>query len=243
VAALTAAQLLRVWEEGCTLNQAERPLAVLAEAAPDASHGELAALSIGRRDRRLLALREATFGPRFQALGSCSECGERLELAFSAADVRAGTDDVGPPGPLSLGELALEIRLPDSTDVAAAGQCSSIASARQTIARRCIGSAHRDGVPVAPESVPDELIPEIARRLEAADPGADTTLEASCPACQARSELVFDIASFFWAEIEGEALRLFRDVHRLAQSYGWREADILAMTPLRRRAYLELLHQ
>lgn len=243
MAALAASQILRVWERGFALDQAQRPLAVLAEAAPDASHGELAALSIGRRDRWLLALREATFGPRFNALGSCSECGERLELAFSAADLRAGAHEAGPPGRLSLGEFALEIRLPDSTDVAAAGECSSIATARQTIARRCIGSAQRDGVPVAAESVPDELMPQIAQRLEAADPGADTTLEASCPVCQASSELVFDIASFFWAEIEAEALRLFQDVHCIAQSYGWREADILAMTSLRRRAYLELLDQ
>ena len=233
MAGLTAAQVVRIWERGAALDQTERPLAVLAEAAPGASHGELASLSIGRRDRRLLALREATFGPRFQALGSCAQCGERLELAFSAADVHAEADEVEPPGPLNLGESAFEIRLPDSTDLAAARQCSTIAVARQALARRCLGSA--------PEFVPDELIPEIARRLEASDPGADITLGASCPACSTRSELVFDIASYFWTEIEAEALRLFRDVDRIAQSYGWREADILALSRFRRHAYLELL--
>jgi hypothetical protein len=235
VAGLTAAQILRVWERGSALDRAERPLAVLAETAPEASHGALAALSIGRRDRRLLALRDATFGPRFHALGSCAQCGERLELTFSTADVQAEAEEVEPPGTLSLDEFALEIRLPDSTDLAATAECGTIAVARETLARRCIARA--------PESVPGELIPEIARRLQASDPGADITLQAFCPACRTSSELIFDIASFFWAEIEAEALRLFRDVHRIAQSYGWREAEILALTPLRRRAYLELLDQ
>jgi hypothetical protein len=32
-----------------------------------------------------------------------------------------------------------------------------------------------------------------------------------------------------------------REVHLLASAYGWRESDILAMTPWRRQLYLELV--
>ena len=34
--------------------------------------------------------------------------------------------------------------------------------------------------------------------------------------------------------------RLVADVHALAYAYGWREGDVLALTPARREVYLEL---
>jgi hypothetical protein len=34
---------------------------------------------------------------------------------------------------------------------------------------------------------------------------------------------------------------VLREVHILASAYGWREDDILAMSPARRRIYLEML--
>ena len=40
--------------------------------------------------------------------------------------------------------------------------------------------------------------------------------------------------------IAGRALRLLGHVHALARAYGWREADILAMSPARRQVYLDL---
>jgi hypothetical protein len=49
--------------------------------------------------------------------------------------------------------------------------------------------------------------------------------------------------SFLWSEIHSWAQRLLRDVHAIAAAYGWREGDILAMNPLRRQAYLELIGQ
>jgi hypothetical protein len=34
---------------------------------------------------------------------------------------------------------------------------------------------------------------------------------------------------------------MVREVHRMASAYGWREADILAMSAFRRQRYLELI--
>jgi hypothetical protein len=53
-------------------------------------------------------------------------------------------------------------------------------------------------------------------------------------------DVLFDIVSFFWAEIGAWAQRLLREVHALASAYGWREADILALSAWRRRQYLDL---
>ena len=50
-----------------------------------------------------------------------------------------------------------------------------------------------------------------------------------------------DIGEFFWRELTVQAKRLLREVHLLARGYGWREADVLALHPRRRQAYLDLL--
>lgn len=63
----------------------------------------------------------------------------------------------------------------------------------------------------------------------------------TCPSCNHGWHALFDIVSFFWSEIQSWASRIMREVHLLASAYGWRETDILAMSPLRRRLYLEMV--
>ena len=72
------------------------------------------------------------------------------------------------------------------------------------------------------------------------DPQAEVLLDLDCPACNHRWQILFDIASFFYAEVSAYAKRLLREVHTLARRYGWREADILSMSTARRQFYIEL---
>jgi hypothetical protein len=72
------------------------------------------------------------------------------------------------------------------------------------------------------------------------DPQAEIRINLSCPQCDQQWSDYFDIGSFFWTEITVMAKRLLADVDALARRYGWREADILAMTPWRRHTYLQL---
>jgi hypothetical protein len=73
------------------------------------------------------------------------------------------------------------------------------------------------------------------------DPQAELLLDLNCPACQHTWQVLFDIVSFFWMELSVQAKRLMREVHLLARSYGWREADILSMSAMRRQFYLDLV--
>ena len=73
-----------------------------------------------------------------------------------------------------------------------------------------------------------------------ADPQADVQLALVCPACGHTWQATFEIVSFLWAELSAWAERTLADVHALASTYGWREADILAMSARRRQRYLEL---
>ena len=55
------------------------------------------------------------------------------------------------------------------------------------------------------------------------------------------NEILFDIGYLLWKEIDAWAIRLLRDIHDLALTYGWGEAEILNMNPWRRNCYLEML--
>jgi hypothetical protein len=243
MAGLNAVQILRVWEQGIGRKTGERALEILAEAESDGSTDELATLPIGEVEKRLLSIREATFGRRFSARFSCPACLEKLEFEFSSNDFRdpQNSNLYSQPAPLQVGDFVLELRLPNSADLGFAARCNSVESARQLVARRCINTAYLRGAAIAAEEVPDSIVGDISQHLEASDLVGEKTLEIACPACQTRSRSHFDVASFFWAEIEAEALHLFRDIHWLARGYGWREADILTMTRMRRRVYLEML--
>ena len=89
--------------------------------------------------------------------------------------------------------------------------------------------------------LPDAVMEAVTNRMAQADPQADVQLAIRCPNCGHQWEAPFDIGSFLWTEIHACAMRLLREIHALASAYGWREADILALSPRRRQAYLELL--
>jgi hypothetical protein len=135
----------------------------------------------------------------------------------------------------------VQFRLPNSLDVAAIENAASVEAARTALLARCLVSAERDGELVAANQLPAELAGEVAARMSVADPQADVRLECTCPACGHAWQAAFDIVSFFWTEISAWAARTLREVHWLASAYGWREADILALSPTRRRLYLELV--
>ena len=63
----------------------------------------------------------------------------------------------------------------------------------------------------------------------------------TCPACGRFWQAAFDIASYLWSELDALAQRLLGEVHTLARAYGWREADVLSMSPWRRQFYLEMV--
>lgn len=238
--ALGTEELLRAWETGAVRPPTERALAVLAAAGVGPPPDELEAMPISHRDALLLAVREATFGRRYRALANCPACGDCLEVEFDGSAI--GREPRSPAvSTLSVGGYTLEVRPIHTGDLTAAARCRDVPTARRVLAARAVVAALREGVPVEPNALPDDVIPEIADHLERTDPDSDTLLDVTCATCGLRWESTLDIAAYVWKEMEAEALRLLRDVHRLARACGWREADILSLSPLRRRAYLELV--
>jgi|SRR5215217_1737018 len=238
--ALTASELLGAWEAGYPHSAPGRALALLCAAWPERSPGELARLPVGARDALLLAAREGTFGSALVGLVPCPPCGEQVELAFEVNDIRVPHGASAPEVlEVERGGHAVRFRLPDSRDLAAlvAGRGGA---GREGMLARCVVEARREGAHVDVGELPEDVIGAIADAMEAADPQARVELATTCPACGHQWAAAFDIAEFFWREVEAWAQRTLRDVHTLARLYGWSEEHILGMSPWKRQRYLEL---
>jgi len=240
--ALSTAELMAVWEFAVGQPAAHRALTFLAAAAPDeAAARETAQLSLGESDALLLAWREVIFGPQLPALASCPACAEKLELSLETAALRIAPEM--PPEQvfgLSLGEWQVRFRLPTNLDIASLELEADDETRRRQLLACCVIEAHRPGAPVAPEALPPEVVAAIAARMAEADPQAELQLTLTCPECAHQWASALDVVSFLWSEINAWAVRILNEVHILASAYGWREADILALSLARRAAYLDL---
>ena len=232
--------VLDACERGRSQNPVARGLTLLQLACPTERPDTLAILSIGERDRRLLSLREALFGPSVTSVVSCAHCREPLELELSTSDLRLPQPSDDTPASLvfTRSDLQVSLRLPNSRDLESASTASSVEEGANALLRLCVVSTQRgtDEVPIDP--LPPELAEEAAQVLAAADPQIDLTLSVTCPACATSSTAPFDIVSFLWTELESWSSRLLWEVHTLASTYGWSEQQVLSLSPLRRGEYL-----
>ncbi|MFO7539814.1 MAG: phage baseplate protein [Chloroflexota bacterium] len=232
--------LLTIWEQGWSQPPVWRALLLLAGALPDASTDELAALPIGRRDRHLLALRERLFGPNLPGVAACPACTEQLEFSFSVADVMV-VDETAATELNSRG-YRLRLRPPNSQDLLAVARLDDPTEAEQQLLARCIVEATRQGKTAHANRLPAAVRQAVEAQLAAIDPQANVTINLNCPACRHEWSLLFDILSYLWQELDTWAWRTLYEVHQLAAAYGWREADSLALSPWRRRQYLEMAY-
>ena len=246
---LEATDLLDLWERGLTQSLPRRVDALLRATWPDAAEGDVCNWPLGLRDARLLALRRRLFGPDVTLLAPCPSCGETVESSFRVDDVLLAAE--APLASLSVSTAVIErhgyvitFRLPTSGDLIALAEAPAGAplTPRDRLLARCVSDVRAgDGSPADAACVPVEIAAEIAALMAAADPQADVQLACRCPACGSGWAAVFDIAVVLSSEIHAWARQLLRDVHALGRAYGWREPDVLALSPTRRGIYLELL--
>ncbi|HMO66423.1 MAG TPA: phage baseplate protein, partial [Verrucomicrobiota bacterium] len=90
-------------------------------------------------------------------------------------------------------------------------------------------------------SLPDAAIDAISAALAAADPAGVLDFALNCPACGHAWTAPLDAGAVLEADLAAWARATLAEVHTLAAAYGWTEAEVLALSPARRRVYLELL--
>jgi hypothetical protein len=233
---LTSHALMNAWEQGLAVPPLARPATLAAVAWPEAPRAER--LPIGVCDTMMLAVHVGTFGAATSAVASCPGCGETVEVEVDAAEVLAGlpalSADEYRTEEAEIAGHTVRFRLPTYLDLVQAAQSvDGDRPVRDLLTDRCV--TLKDG-----GRLPPELVAEVSERIREADPGANVRLRVQCPYCEHDWACPWEVASFVWAEIDIAARALLDAVAELAARYGWRESDILDMTPARRRAYLEL---
>ena len=238
--ALSANTLLELWEEVHTQAPIERALSLLA-CDTENTVDQLAGLSVGERNARLLALREALFGSEMEALVLCPRCGQRLELTLNATELR---NSCGPEPnrevTLSIDGYEVRLRPLNSLDLLTIRN-EELAAAHDYVLRRCMLSVHNGNTPVEFEELPGGVVEASVQKIAEIDPLADIQISICCHSCQYMWKAAFDIFSFLWKEIDAWARRILIEVHVLASAYGWSEWDILALGATRRQFYLDMV--
>jgi len=109
-----------------------------------------------------------------------------------------------------------------------------------SLLRNIVVAVEYDGKHSVVSELPERVLNRLAERIDAEDPLAAAEVVLSCPDCEATWFSGIEAGRLFRVQLDAWARRTLWDVHHLAMRYGWREQDILAMTPGRREAYLLL---
>jgi hypothetical protein len=236
VRSLGPADLLAAWEDASTAAPAARSLVLLAAAEDEPSHDPLLDLPVGQLDARLLELRQLLVGRDVEATTACPVCAEEVELEFALDDIRVEQRDED----VHFEKNGYEIwcRSPTARDLdAVAGRADALGR----LLARCIERAERRHKPLSPSRLPRTVLAALDDALERANAQADVVLSLTCPACGCSWQAPFDIGAFLWEEVDASAAAMLLEIDALARAYGWREQDILALSPQRRARYLDLV--
>jgi hypothetical protein len=240
VRAPSASELLTIWERGQHLSGAQRALELL-ESAGYGKQTDLAQLPIGQRDERLLAVRERLFGVELACLADCPACGACLETDLNTGSLHLPTRTFeNKTLTVTCNGCDILFRLPTTLDLTTLEPDMDPIEARRALANRCVIDVQSNGG-IVPQELPENMIATLAEGMALEDPQADLQLALQCPTCEHRWLTPLDILRFLWLEIQAWATRLLREIHELASAYGWGEKEILALSPVRRQAYLNLV--
>jgi hypothetical protein len=202
------------------------------------------------RDFLLIQLTRLTFGDvRYQTV-QCPQasCGHRLDIRFALSGA-----ELPPLAPSVLadggGTIALadgrvvRFRLPRAIDQA---ELYAVAPADLEAAflARCVRDDRDDGHQLTRgelAALPAQVRADVVKRIVAANPEMDLAVPLACVKCEQPFRFVFDPVRAILAELRASRAELIQQVHRLAMSYHWSQAEILGLPRALRHEYLELV--
>ena len=197
-------------------------------------------LTVTDADALLLLLRRGLLSDDVVAEIDCpnDHCAERIDVTFSVTDYVAHHEPARPSGTVPAAdpgwftfedeEHEVSFRLPSCRDLV---EISTAVDPERELVRRC----------VRPEGVPGRTLRRIERAMEALAPMLAHELDARCPRCGEEIDAFFDPQRLTVSELRQRALSIYADVQRIASSYHWSEAEILALPGDRRRRYADLV--
>jgi hypothetical protein len=240
---LSDAAILAAWEAGLAGPPLDRAHAILWYALSEPERAALDAWTPGRRDAWLLDVYAATFGPHIAGLVACPACGEQLEIVLESDAIRSPSGDADEAIELTSAEADYRVvfHLPSIADLRLSTASGDEDRARGTLLERCVLAVQRGGEALEASDLPAEIVNRIEEVMSERDAQADIRLAMICPTCEHAWQARFDVADFIWREVSARARHLINDMHTIALAYGWRDADILALSAARRQMHLDLI--
>src|SRR5262245_38378977 len=187
----------------------------------------------GSRQALLLDVYAANFGDRIDGVAKCPACAAEVELTVPVVELISGIPTPAPVAPFEVDGVTVHWRLPDSRHLAAAAGAVDPGQGALLLLERCVREPALE--------LTDRVRAELADRVAAADPYADISFELTCPSCATGWESPLDIGEFVLTLLGIAAQRLLQEIDEIARAYGWTDPALLALTPSRRAAYLDLV--
>lgn len=232
------ARLLDAWEEAAAMPSAARG-AVLLVHGRRYSLDAVLDLPLGEATVLVAQLYAEEFGDEVEGLLPCEGCGEVLEVGLSISTLYRLGEASGNGRECRVvtdaGELT--VRPPTTRDLLAVGGRPDPA---RVLLARCVSDI--SGTPVDPAALDTDTAERLDSLAEELAGAAAVVVRTSCPCCSAEARTSVDVGGLLWDHVSAAAPELLAEVALLASAFGWREADVLALSPVRRRAYLGLAY-
>lgn len=228
--------LLQLWEAALPLPRARRTH-LLAQAG-----GAQESATLGAANRALLHLHAHLCGTALALHAACPQCTAELEFTLDTAALAATSPPLSSAAEheVKLGEVQVRFRLPNADDLLALEAVGHAEAAAQALFERCVLQAEAAGRALRADELDAAVREAVAAAIDDIEPLASLAFDLTCAECGHAFQAPLDLAAVAYAELCHGAEQVLADVAALAHAYGWREADVLALSPVRRAAYLQL---
>lgn len=224
------ARILALWERAVGLGRWQRDDALLESIGTPPR-------SLGARNAALLAVRNHHCNRTWPLRSQCPSCGDECEFTADSVALAEELEGLGAAEAVTLdwAGRSVKVRAPTAQDLQEIAHDADVRGAVRALLARCL-SGELDLA-----QLDDGDIDELGRQIEALDPGAVFGFDLACPACGHAWLAAVDIAEALWSELRVAAERSLIEVDTLARAYGWTEAEVMRLSPVRRAAYLQLV--
>src|SRR5215471_15861523 len=192
---LSVQQMIRVWERGDSRSPVDQALLLLEAGSREVPLSVLAKLHVAERDRRLLQLRERTFGSRVSCSVDCPFCYENLEFEIEIPQIlQPSLPQAAETFTGSIDELTVTFRLPNSEDLVDALDAPSAEEGRGRILKRCLLSVRKLGEELGLNQLSLEDGEKLCSLMGNSDPQSETQFGVQCLSCGKTWQVTFDVA-------------------------------------------------